>query len=473
MFRSFYTILFLGLLAFSCKEENVTKGASAFIGGEIINPKDAFVKLYRNGKIVDSVALDKKNHFELSIPKIKEGLYYFSHGREYQYIYLAPNDSVLLRLNTLDFDESLAFCGGGSEKNNLLIKLFLLNEKNNHKKYLDLDPESFDKKQRELTQEKVQLVQKFKSNNETDFSKKFKDLINVAVYYPEYTRKELYPIQYMQIRQLDSFPKTASSFYDFEKNIAFNNENLLSSRSYYTLLDSYFTRKTFLEYFEKRNKAIPNSEKKGFVLHKLDQIKNTITNKKVKDNLIQYNIVQYAYNNPMETGVLEEFKDYLKTLDDAGFKKELTRVLTNYANLASGEKAPKIYLHNTKGDITSIAKLAEKKFTMFYFWTVEDTKYLVGMNNRIKALKKAFPKVQFVAINVDSSKSNWQLIAKEKGLELANLYQLENTGDLSQKLSLTTLSNVIVTTPNAKIITAFENLFSPRLPHVLNLSNKR
>ena len=473
MFRSFYTILFLGLLAFSCKEENVIKGMPAFIAGEIINPKDTFVKLYRNGKIVDSVALDKKNHFELSIPQIKEGLYYFSHGREYQYIYLEPKDSVLLRLNTLDFDESLAFCGGGSKKNNLLIKLFLLNEKNNQKKYLDLDPEAFDKKQTELTQEKAQLVQKFKTTANLVFSKKFKDLIHVAVYYPEYTRKEIYPIQYMQIRQLDSFPKIANSFFDFEKNIDFNNENLLSSRSYYTFLDSYFTRKTYLEYFETRDKAIPDSEKKGFVLHKLDQIKNTITKKKVKDNLIQYNIVQFAYNNPMETGVLEEFKDYLKELDDADFKKELNRVLENYANLAQGKNAPKIYLHNNKGDITSIAKLAEKKFSMFYLWTVEDTNYLTGMNNRINALKKAFPKVQFVAINVDAPQSNWKRIAKEKGLELANLYQLENTSDLSQKLSLTTLSNVIITTPNAKIITAFENLFSPRLPHILNLSNKR
>ena len=65
---------------------------------------------------------------------LKGGLYTFKHGVEFQYIFLQPNDSLLLRLNTWDFDESLVFSGKGAEKNNLLINknnyVYILNHFN-------------------------------------------------------------------------------------------------------------------------------------------------------------------------------------------------------------------------------------------------------------------------------------------------------------------------------------------------------
>ena len=445
--------------------------SSAYIGGEIINPKAPLIKIYQDNVLLDSTVLDAKNKFSLDLNKVKEGLCIFSHGREYQYVYIAPGDSLLLRLNTFDFDESLAFCGQGSKANNLLIKLFLLNEKNEKKQNYNLSPELFDENQKALIETKKALVSKYA--NESFFQANFKEILDIEVNYPEYYRKELYPIRYMFKHQLDSFPKLPADFFTFEKKLVFDNENAIINKNYYMLLDAYFSRQTFLEYFNKRDKNIPNSQKKDFVLHKLDQIKSKVSNKKVQDNLIEYNIISFAKDNPSETNVLEAFQAYLKDLKDDDFKKELKQVLNNYALLAQGKNAPKIYIHNTEDDITTIQKLATDKLAIFYFWTVEDTKYILGMQNRILALQKAFPKVNFYAINIDAPTSHWKGIAQEKNLNLSNIYQLENTADLSQKLSLKTLSTVIVTTPDGKIISAFENLFSPKLPYILNLSNTR
>ena len=473
MTQRFYIILLL--FSFLSCQNDKKQSTNAVIGGEIINPKDDYVKIFKNGKIIDSTKLDKNNRFNFNIPKVNKGLYYFSHGREYQYFYLEPNDSLMLRLNTLDFDESLAFCGAGAVKNNLLVKLFLINEKNSKtsKTYLNLAPDDFLKKQNEIVQKKKKLAEKTKQTNTLTFSKAFEAVLDVELNYPTYIEKELYPMYQMKQQKLDSFPKLVDDFYAFEKNIDFNNENLISNRNYYLFLDSYFTRKTFLEYFEKRDKNTPNSKKKDFVLHKLDHIKNTITNAKVRDNLLQYNIIQYAYENPMESDVLDAFKDYFIDLTDTNFKNELKRIISNFAQLAQGKPAPKIYLHDTQENITSIAKLAnQKRVTVFYFWTIEATQYITGMNARINALKKAFPKVHFIAINIDKQNTDWFAIAKEKGLDTNQLYQLENTEDLAKKLSLTSLSNVIVTAPDAKIITAFENLFSERLPFYLDNSKR-
>ena len=73
---------------------------------------------------VDTLLLDKNNRFIHKISNFTSGLYAFSHGGEYQWVLLEPKDSLLLRLNTIDFDESLVFTGKGARKNNYLIKNF-------------------------------------------------------------------------------------------------------------------------------------------------------------------------------------------------------------------------------------------------------------------------------------------------------------------------------------------------------------
>ena len=45
---------------------------------------------------------------------------------------LQEGDSILIRLNTKEFDESLVFSGQGSEINNFLIEMFLAHEEENH-----------------------------------------------------------------------------------------------------------------------------------------------------------------------------------------------------------------------------------------------------------------------------------------------------------------------------------------------------
>ena len=52
-----------------------------------------------------------------------------------------PTDSVLMYLNTWDFDESLIFSGKGGSKNNFLINLYLQQEKNekNFKQKLQIE----------------------------------------------------------------------------------------------------------------------------------------------------------------------------------------------------------------------------------------------------------------------------------------------------------------------------------------------
>ena len=113
---------------FSCNTSSNSK-SNTYFGGEIINPKSNIVLLLKNEKVIDEILLDENNRFISEYPSLEEGLYTFKHGNEFQYIYFEPADSILIRLNTWDFDESIVFSGLGSSKNEFLINLFLQNEK--------------------------------------------------------------------------------------------------------------------------------------------------------------------------------------------------------------------------------------------------------------------------------------------------------------------------------------------------------
>ena len=115
-----YTLFSIVLLGCETKE---TGCGQAYFGGEIINANNDFLVLYDNVAPIDTLYLDNNDRFLHKIENLKSGLHSFTHGGEYQVIILEPNDSLLLRLNTLYFDESIVFTGRGSKKNNYLIWL--------------------------------------------------------------------------------------------------------------------------------------------------------------------------------------------------------------------------------------------------------------------------------------------------------------------------------------------------------------
>ena len=168
---------------------------STYFGGNIINPKSDYVVLYKNEIPLDTFFLDKNNSFLGEIPALHEGLYNFKHGEEEQYIYLNPKDSLLIRLNTWKFDETLVFSGVGAERNNLLIDSFLESEKDSKVfiQYFKLSPSDFNSKIIQAEKIKLDRYEDYVSKhpNETD---KFKNVFKIALTYPLYSKIENYPL---------------------------------------------------------------------------------------------------------------------------------------------------------------------------------------------------------------------------------------------------------------------------------------
>ena len=151
-------------LTFGCK--NTNENAMTYFGGQIINPKTNYVLFLKDEKVLDTLLLDENNRFLTEMPSLKEGLYRFKHGTEFQYIYLEPADSILVRLNTWDFDQSLVFSGKGSAKNEFLINLYLQNEAEERMMYqnFDLKEKDFQAKIDSLSKERYVIYYDFMSN---------------------------------------------------------------------------------------------------------------------------------------------------------------------------------------------------------------------------------------------------------------------------------------------------------------------
>ena len=96
-------LLFLFLIVLAGCSKGEKKSPSVFFAGQIINPSDAYVVLYKGERVIDSAKLDERNRFAFELDSVTEGLHHFNHAPEVQYVFLEKGDSLMIRLNTIDF----------------------------------------------------------------------------------------------------------------------------------------------------------------------------------------------------------------------------------------------------------------------------------------------------------------------------------------------------------------------------------
>ena len=178
MIRVLLYLFLISIFGCASKEE---KSPNVFFAGEIVNPTSDKVILFKGDKVIDSASLDKNNRFSFQFDSIPEGLYHFNHAPELQYVYLENGDSLIIRLNTMDFDESLVFSGTGAEINNLLLELFLASEEENSKisNWYELEANEFSEKVDGLQRDKFETLKEL--IKEGNLSQRQQDLAEASI----------------------------------------------------------------------------------------------------------------------------------------------------------------------------------------------------------------------------------------------------------------------------------------------------
>tara|TARA_R110001583_G_scaffold4351_2_gene25177 strand:+ start:11851 stop:13236 length:1386 start_codon:yes stop_codon:yes gene_type:complete len=413
----YFVSTILIILSISCKTTNKDI-ASTYFGGEIINPKSDFVLFLKDDIIIDTLQLDENNRFLKEFKSFDEGLYTFKHGVEFQYVYLQPKDSILVRLNTWDFDESLVYSGEGSAKNEFLINLFLQNEKEEKLmyQYLNLEEPDFQLKIDSLSSERLSIYNHF-SNTEIEIPEGFKTLTSTVIHYPLYRLKEMYPYYYKRFHKLDKFPTLSKNYYDYRKNINLAEENLVSFYPYQNYVVSYLYNLSYQlkENDHSKNDLTINILNSTIENIKLNSFKNTLLKKIIVNDFLKSEST--CQINQKALGV------FLENCDNLQFIKQV-KDLVNDSEFISNNKLFQNFELVTYNNLNStINDVIKDKNSVIYFWSTEfmSPEYLVS---RVKYLENKYPNILFVGINMQNSFEDFKTEPTLQLLDISKQFKL-------------------------------------------------
>ena len=461
------------LLLFSCNDDSVSNENTAYFGGEIINPSNKYVTLSTSTEKKDTIFLDQNNRFLHRIDSLKPGLYSFEHGGEYQTILLEPKDSLLFRLNTNDFDESLVYTGIGSKKNNFFIKSFLDNEVEN-KDFMNtshFEPEVFMKHMNKLKIKKLEYLDEFLSKKPS--SELFKTLAKSTIDYNYYTYHEMFPFGYYGNKQLIHFKDLPEGFYDYRNDIDLNNESLTKLYVYNRFLFWYFNNLALKKYYSNGQHDIFDRMSLDYNIEKLRLIDSSITNKTIKNYLLKHNVTDFVLNSQDKSATIEMINYYLSKSTDDDDKIYLRKLVERANKLKPGNKLPNARLVDYNGNELEIHSLI-KAPTVIYCWSTNFKLHSRNNHYKIKELKSKFPDVNFVAINFnDNDLKYWKKTVRSLNYPSKDEYKFSSPSEALDTYVITYTHKIFLVDKNGEIVSSNVSLFDDEIVEQLAALSKQ
>ncbi len=459
MIRLLLGLSFLSILA--CSEKS-RECPSVFFGGEIVNPTSEYVVLYKNDTYVDSVKLDEGNRFSFNLQGIEEGLYHFDHSPELQYLYLQEGDSILIRLNTMEFDESLVFSGKGSEINNFLIEMFLADEKEEPLvySYYNLDPDSFNKKIDSLRLLKLEHLEELAIDNQ--LSERALVMAKASIDYNNYIHKEKYPFYHKKKTGEETMHNLNGGFYDYRKAIDLNNRDLTYFRPYFDFMKYHFGNLSYMACMKNcGGEEKPVSSHLHFNKHKLTLVDSLVEETELRDILFRNIAMDYLLKERNSTNMeCQIFIDKFRMLSsNEKHKEEITHLYQGIQNLQPNNALPHLILTDVDKNKISLQELSKQKKTVFYFWTASQKRHFRNVTRHVAKLQKKYPDYNFVGINVRTSYPQWISMVEEHGLEKSKQFHGEDFKEIQTAMIIDGLNKCVIA-KDTLIVDAFANLYT-------------
>ncbi|WP_146743186.1 TlpA family protein disulfide reductase [Aequorivita lipolytica] len=456
MFKKLLPLLLFALLL-SCKDkqENVIK--TTWISGQIVNPKMDYIIFSKGNEILDTVKLDSNNFFLYKTDKISPGLYNFKHS-ESQVFYAEPGDSLLIHINTLDFDESLAYSGRGGEQNNLLMYLYLKNEAENQNlpNWYGLSSEDFTKKIDSLKELKIKEFENFVNKNEA--AENFKKAALANITYDYFSKKEKYAAA-----NRNTAEKFDANYFDYRKDIDFGLDELKFYYPYYRFMNRYFDNLVFSEYDEK-SKIDRNSY--DFNYRKILLIDSIVTSDTLKNNLLRNNAMFYLLNAKDASEERKFFEEFSKLNTDKKHVDEVGKMFEATVKLTKGNTVPNVALVNADNVVKDLLSIL-KAPTVIYFWSAQSSSYYKNIHNRAAELKSKFPEYDFLGVNTDTHFKKWRQTLGKSDYNPQLEFQLENLKDAEKKLLVKYMNSAIILDENGVILEGKTNMFNMNFEELL------
>lgn len=444
-----------------CQKEFDKDNYTAYFGGEVINPKNNFVLFLKNDEVVDTLFLDKNNRFIKKFDSLAPGLYTFKHEPEYQYVYFDKNDSLMVRINPVEFDESIVFCGRGDEKNNFLMELYLKNEDDKNKmfdvfdydvaKFISNCDSSYESKKKFYDTKKEQI----KWNDGFDL------YARTMLNFHHFSKKEIYPMAHKMRTGENVNDKLPADYYHFRKEVEFNNKLLVSYSPFVRYLTHFLGNVSF-------NQPNTNQENEDLDLHihKLNIADTLFKNEKIKNKILHNIAFSYLLEDQNITNNQKFLARYNELSTDKSMMNEINKIGASIQNLKKGNDLPNVTLIDLNGNTLNSQSVLNRK-TVIFFWTENADSHLLAVHKKALDFYKNNPDYQFIAINIDEDQAKWKKVLENHRFGTINEFRARNFEELKDKWVITKLHRTIILDETGKIHNGFVNLFDVKFGEYL------
>lgn len=415
--------IFLVLIALFCSCDSRNKNSTK-IGGQIISPLSDKITLLKDGKVIDSIFLSPNGKFKYEFDLTDEGVFFFRHQQETQMLYLKPGDSLVMRINTVEFDESLTFGGDSSKENNFLIDHFLENEKNNQLilSYYKIDPSEFITKSDSILNERLKSLEKLEQQE--NLTPLFKDIAFKTISVEYFDMRERYAFL---IRKY--FPEKATlindSYFAYRTKVDFDDKSMMNHFGYLRFLDNYFKNQSTMD-------CPPITEDRYcWNLNSYHNLKKRITLvlDKLDDEVLKFRFFNRFISREIILATTEEdIKDALEVAKSLNFTEDKREYLTRLANFQTtflvNKNIGHLKLHDLNGESVQINEVLQGKPSVIHVWSSNSPNFYNARFSQIKDLEKKYPEVNFIGINIDFKNPNaWKKVVSNLELN-SNQFQV-------------------------------------------------
>lgn len=461
---SLLTTFLLGILVLLSSCNSSEKEMHTYFGGKIKNPKDNYVYFSQGKKKIDSAKLDSNNKFSFQLDSIKQGLYTFNHGAEFQYLYLEPQDSLLIYLNTWDFDESLIFSGKGSAKNNFLINLYLRQEKNekSFKPHFKLKEKEFEAKIDKGIKEQLEYYNDFLSNQSEPPSEFFDKLVKTGIYFPFYFLKEYYPINHKWYAKMDHYPELDKGFYAYREDLNLNDESLMNYATYTIYIRTYLYNRAY------QIKDM-DPEQSNVELNFMKMVDKKIQIEALRNQFFATSAWRTLSKESIPDKDRKEVKEYFFAhCTNEVYKNEIRISSEQKSKLKKGDQLPNLQVTNSKGEMVLVNNVARDNKTVIYFWPKELA--LVEMvSEKLHKMEKQYPDVLFIGIERNKTDHDWYHFIEDRKLPKDQQFKLAKDSEC-YALFAGDMARTIIVDQNGQIEKPFlffnDKYFDKHLKHL-------
>lgn len=451
--RRIFLLTFLTSLLVGCNKET-DSDLQTYIGGEIINPVNDHIVLLQKGKVIDTIFLDDRNRFSYTFKTDSLGLFNFRH-RENQIVYVEKGDSILLRVNTIEFDESLSFSGKGSERSNFLVEMYLLWERENEgfTRHYQKNPSDFQLFLDSLQHIRNSHFARFLDKHEV--SEDFQEIAEATITLDNYQRKESYPFSHYGKDKLDFIEKLPEDFYSFRESIDLNNYKLADLYAYHRYLNAFIDNQAFMGYGDKEPY---NTVSYAHNFNEIKVIEEHITNNALKDNKLLRTGRIFLANSNDKSGVDQIFTLIHQKITDKSIQQKVSDLYNDHKKMEAGNTIPDLML--VEPALNSKVTLSSRinKPTVIYFWSYNNQMHMENSHKKIAELSSKYPEFNFLGINVNRESDMWLRHLKKHDFNPNNEYKFDNVGEARRKLVINDLSKTIVVNKKGVILNSHANL---------------